>query len=401
MKHPTSRPLTEGPAADGATATEARELADYLAEQDSLDADAAVWAARRQDGLSPEEDAELQAWLAGDPARGAKLDKLTGVLEQLDQLPTDDVAALKAALPPVPARGRLAQGARPGMQAGARPRSKHTQDIGRRQWVASWGRWLPHAAMAGMAAMVIGSSWMTWNHWQRQPTFKQSFATLRGQQRTATLPEGSTLRLDTDTQLEIAVYRNRREVHLPKGQAFFEVNSDPERPFHVVAGATRVTVLGTKFSVRHTQSGLEPRGVSVIVEEGRVRVARMVRADESPRPDAAPPSKAETVELTAGQGVIADIHGHLAAVSRQAATGFAWRDGRIVLNDTPLGDAVAEFERYTDTKLLIRDPRVAALRLNGSFDIRQLSAFKRALPQALPVRLRSRSDGLTEVSAAD
>ncbi len=396
MKHPTSRPLTEGSVADGATATEARELADYLAEQDPLDVEAAVWAARSQDGLNAEEEADLLAWLAGDPARGAKLNKLTGVLEQLDQLPPDDVAALKAALPPV-----LAHGARPGIQESARPRSQHTQGIGRRQWVASWGRWLPHAAMAGMAAMVIGGSWMTWNHWQQQPTFKQSFATLRGQQRAATLPEGSRLRLDTDTQLEIALYRDRREVHLPKGQAFFEVNSDPERPFHVVAGATRVTVLGTKFSVRHTQSGLEPRGVSVIVEEGRVRVAQMVHADEPPRPDAAPPSKAETVELTAGQSVVADIHGHLAAVSHHATTGFAWRDGRIVLNDTPLGDAVAEFERYTDTKLLIRDPRVAALRLNGSFDIRQLSAFKRALPQALPVRLRSREDGLTEVSAAD
>lgn len=403
MHRPTSRPAVESSAADDATAAEARELADYLAEQDPLDAQAALWAARRQDGLSAEEEAELQAWLAGDPARGTRLDELSGVLGQLDQLPPDDVAALKAGLPVAPTQDRAVQGARPIAQEDFRPRSHTPQNSGRRQWLASWGRWLPQAAMAGMAAMAVGGSWTGWSHWQQQPTFMQSFATQRGQQLSVTLPEGSALRLDTDTRLDVAVYRDRREVHLPRGQVLFDVRHDPERPFHVVAGATRITVLGTRFSVRHTRSGLEVDGVSVVVEEGRVRVARIAPQSTATGPDAGLPTvETEGVELLAGQSVTADARGHLAPVSQLSdAAALAWRDGRIVLNDTPLRDAIAEFERYTDTQLVIRDPRVAALRLNGSFDLRQLNAFKRALPQALPVRLRSRQDGLTEVVAAD
>ncbi|MCU0942795.1 MAG: FecR domain-containing protein [Hydrogenophaga sp.] len=379
-------------------------MADYLAGQDPLDAEAAVWAARRQDGLSAEEEAELQAWLAGDSARGARLDQLSGVLGQLDQLPPGDVAALRATLPPAPERGGLAHSARPGAaDSSARPRSQPPQDSGRREWLASWGRWLPQAAMASMAAMVVGSGWMGWSHWHQQPTFMQSFATQRGQQLSVTLPEGSALRLDTDTRLEVAVYHDRREVQMPKGQALFEVKPDPSRPFHVMAGATRITVLGTRFSVRYTQSGLEAGGVSVMVEEGRVRVARIPNEGiPFPRDAHSTAAESDAVELVAGQSVIADSRGHLAPVSiLPPASALAWRDGRVVLNDTPLRDAVAEFERYLDTGLVINDPRAGKLRLNGSFDLRQFSAFKRALPQALPVRLRSRDDGRTEVIAAD
>src|SRR3990167_2309568 len=85
MNHPDSCPVVQTSNADSAVATEAREWGDYLAGQDPLAVEAAVWAARRQDGLSAEEEATLQAWLAGDPARGARLDQLTDVPGQLDQ----------------------------------------------------------------------------------------------------------------------------------------------------------------------------------------------------------------------------------------------------------------------------------------------------------------------------
>lgn len=373
---------------------EARELSEYLAGQNPLDAEAALWVARRQDGLTAEEEVELQDWLAGDPARGARLNKLSGLLGQLDELPPDDVAALKATLPP-------ASQASPGASNAARPGSRQPGiQQGRRQWLLGWGRLVPQAALAGMAALLIGGGWMGWSHWQQQPTFTQSFATVRGQQITATLPDGSTLRLDTATQMDVAIYRQRREVHLPAGQALFDVKTDPQRPFHVLAGPMRITVLGTRFSVRHTPGGMGGDGVSVMVEEGRVRVARANDATEGK--ERLPEDDTESVELTAGQSVVANAQGRIAAVTRSTpSTAMAWRDGRVVLNDTPLDAAVAEFERYLDTGLVITDPAVAALRLNGSFDLRQAEAFKRALPQALPVRLRTRSDGKAEVVLAN
>jgi transmembrane sensor len=398
MNAPTPAPPGPCLADVSLDSAESREWAEYLASQNPLDVEAALWLARQQDGLAPEEAAELREWLAGDPARSAKLDQLSGLREQLEGLPPDHVAALKTAIAstaPVP--GPVPRSSAQAMSA---PASVRRPD--RREWLLGWGRLAPQAAFAGLAAMAVGGGWLGWDHGQRQPIFTQSFATARGQQLVATLPEGSSVRLDTATRLDVALYRGQREVRLPQGQALFDVAADPERPFHVLAGRLRITVLGTRFSVRHTQNGLGAGRVSVVVEEGHVRVAR-AGSDGAPVGAAQEfaASGAEFVELTAGQSVMADAQGRLAAVAASMpGTALAWRDGRVVLNDVPLGDALAEFERYLDTGLSIRDPAVAALRLNGSFDLRQLQAFKRALPQALPVRLARLADGKTEIVRA-
>lgn len=65
---------------------------------------------------------------------------------------------------------------------------------------------------------------------------------------------------DTAIRLKARLFRDRREVRLNDGQAMFSVNSDTERPIHVRAGLLPITVLRTRFSVRHTASGLVQRG---------------------------------------------------------------------------------------------------------------------------------------------
>ena len=87
------------------------------------------------------------------------------------------------------------------------------------------------------------------------------------------LPDGSALHLDTATRLNARLYRQRREVMLIEGQARFEVQADARRPFHVLAGGARITVVGTRFAVRYTPGMAGYDGVRVAVEEGRVQVA--------------------------------------------------------------------------------------------------------------------------------
>lgn len=104
--------------------------------------------------------------------------------------------------------------------------------------------------------------------------------------------------------------------------------------------------------------------------------------------------------LTVGQAVAADAAGALGPVTAVAASGVAlWREGRVAFDGTPLSQALAEFERYGDTGLRIRDPAVAALRLNGSFDVRKVDNFARALTRALPVRLEEQADRSTLILA--
>ena len=158
----------------------------------------------------------------------------------------------------------------------------------------------------------------------------------------------------------------------------------------MLAGPLRITVVGTRFSVRYTPGVPSRDGVQVAVEEGRVRVAR----DEHSAAGGA------GVELLAGQQVASDMTGLLGAVSAVPAAGIApWRESRVSFDDTPLDQALAEFGRYGAVHLTVREPAVAALRVTGTFDPRRPGNFARLLPQVLPVRLREQGGEAEIVSA--
>jgi len=395
LHHRHSAPSRSLPASPQ-EAADARDYAEFIAGQDPLEVEAIGWMVRRQDGLTAAEEAELQEWLERDPEHAKALEQAEGVWGRMDELPEAGVDALKAGLPPS-AEGPAALAPPPMADraaAGERRRpSGAPSSPGRRAWLANLGWLLPQAGVAAVALGMVGSGWYGWNIWQQQPTFTQSLATARGEQRQLALPDGSTLWLDTATQVEVSLYRQRREVRLVEGQAFFTVQTNSAQPFDVLAGATRVTVVGTRFSVRNTRSGLGEEGrVSVAVEQGRVRVASRQSAQELAGAGAA-------VELVAGQSVSTDASGLPGPVQHEAAPAANWREGRVSFNGSTLAQAVAEFERYGDTGLVIRDPAVGALKVHGSFELRQLAAFARALPRVLPVRLVPK-EGKTEITAA-
>lgn len=319
------------------------------------------WFVLRTGGqLEVAEEAAFQAWWAVDGAHRVAFSLHQNDWRALDALPVDglhtlrkNLAADKAAAARVASRGRA--------------------------WWSGLFAWAPQGALAAVALMAGG--YLAWSFWQQQPVFTQSFATARGQQLEVALPDGSSLRLDTLTSADVKFYRERRELRLPQGQAMFQIKGDPARPFDVLAGPLRITVVGTRFSVRYTPGVPGHAGAHVAVEEGRVRVAR---AGRSAMGDA-------VVELVAGQQIATDMMGLLGAVSAVPATGIAsWRESRVSFDNAPLDQALAEFARYGPVSLAVREPAVAALRVTGTFDPRRLDNFSRILPQVLPVRLRER-----------
>jgi len=353
-----------------------------------LDSEALDWFVRLGRRPLPVHEAaqhtEFQAWLAGHPGRAAAFARWQADWRQLDALPAAGIDEL---------RRQLATD-----QAAADRVATPSPGTGRRAWLKGVSALLPQAALAAVVLAVTGSGgYLAWDHWQQQPVFAQSFSTERGQQLDVQLPDGSRLRLDTATQVEVVLYRQRREVRLPEGQALFQVQGDNARPFDVLAEGVKVTVVGTRFSVRHTAGIVGDAGVRVAVEEGRVRVASQVGQEDG----AGVQAPATAVVLTAGQQVASDSAGRLSPVGPVAAAGVApWRDGRITFDNVPLAQALAEFERYGPTQLRVHDPAVAALRVTGTFDPRRLANFRQALPKVLPVRLQDEPGPQTEIVAA-
>ncbi|MDR6213487.1 FecR domain-containing protein [Paracidovorax wautersii] len=364
-------PLTPTDDRAAPAASGARSRADETAVEQA----AATWALRRRAGLDANGRAQLQAWLAADPRHADALEALSATLERVRALPAEDAQRWR----PQPARPASA-----------------ARRVG-------WRPWLPQATAAVLAVAVVGTAGLGW--W-RQPTFEQTYATTRGQQIRATLPDasadGSTVQLDTATRLHVRLFRDRREVELRDGQAMFAVHPDSTRPFHVLAGGLRITVVGTRFSVRHTATGVGAGHTTVAVEEGHVRVAPVARG--APAAGASVASAASVaamvpVDLRAGQTVSATGQGQLGAVATLAPSTVApWRAGRLSFHQVPLAQALAEFERYGSTHLVVRDPAVAALEVSGSYGVLQSQRFAEFLPQLLPVRLQ-RQGATTEIVA--
>jgi transmembrane sensor len=190
------------------------------------------------------------------------------------------------------------------------------------------------------------------------------------------LADGSKIILNTDSRIRIAVTESERRIRLDHGEAFFSVRSDPQRPFIVSAGDKRVIAIGTAFSVRR-----EEDDIRVIVTEGKVRIEQ---------------ERSDDVLLPAGSVVRSD-HDQLMLEHKPVAEveeALSWRTGFLTFRETTLADAVAEFNRYNARPIVIRDPRIAAIRLSGRFEATQYEAFVRLLEESFPIEVTPEEAGI-------
>jgi transmembrane sensor len=187
-----------------------------------------------------------------------------------------------------------------------------------------------------------------------------------------TLKDDSKVTLNTDTEIRVDLTARERDVDLKRGEAFFEVAKDPQRPFVVSAGGKRVIAVGTQFSVRRDAQDLE-----VVVTEGKVRVE-------------------DAGETLLTPGAIAHAGDAGVLVQRktvpEAQEHLSWRTGVLMFRDQTLGEVVAEFNRYNERKIVIEDPKIADLRIEGNFRTTNVDAFVRLLESGFPVRARVEDD---------
>jgi len=217
-------------------------------------------------------------------------------------------------------------------------------------------RWAVAAVAAGIGAMVLGVAWNLYK--QKEET---RFQTAVGEQAAVALPDGSSFDLNTNSRIWVDYSQRRRVIRLERGEAFFKVAHDTQRPFWVRAGDSWVRAVGTAFNVY-----LRPTGVEVTVSEGTVEVVNAT-ANEFPPSDAAITESAAAV--TAGEQ--ADVHGRAEVIhelnSAQLSRLLAWRKSSLYFQDQPLGDVVNELMRYTTLKIEFDDEALRRLPVGGTF----------------------------------
>ena len=306
-----------------------------------IDAEAAQWAARMDHGpLDAEQEKTFLAWLGEDRRSMGAYGRMRAIA-----LTTERARALGPDFDP--------QAFEPPARFLRLPRRRIFQLGG---------------AIAACALVGVGGTFEVLRHRGR-------FVTGKGETKVVALKDGSVVTLNTASEIHVNYSDSLRSVELIQGEALFDVAKNKTRPFVVSAGDTSVRAVGTSFTVRR----LEAAPIQVLVREGVVEVFKPA-VDDAPIRVAAN-SMAEAPQDTS-MAAIAARPIPLAQLHRQ----LAWQKGQLAFEGETLAQAVAEFARYSDTRIVIDDPALAREEIAGLFKATDPVGFAQTIALSLNAR---------------
>lgn len=224
------------------------------------------------------------------------------------------------------------------------------------------------ATAASLVMAVGGAGTLAYLHFG-----PRHFETGVGEQRDVLLADGSRIALNTDTALTVHYSAGSRRIELQRGEALFTVKHDATRPFDVAAGKTLTRAIGTEFNVDMRRSH-----VTVSVLEGVVRVS-------GPLVPVAALARGQALEFSPKEQ-------RLRAEKADIKRIDAWRTRRLEFSDTPLAEAVEEFNRYSTTRVVIGTAGLESVRVSGVFRIGDTDGFLYSLREALGLQTHATTD---------
>ena len=318
---------------------------------------------------------QFDQWLRQSPQHIRAYMEIARTYVELPALKSDlrmDTDALIAAAQAEGNIVRLDQGTAAGPSAPSAAEHHGVQRFSRASWLK------PPALAASLLVTIGAGTLAAWLWLHRYPTY----ATEIGENRSITLPDGSTVDLNARSRLRIEFSKGERDVTLLKGQALFDVAKDPARPFIVRSGDIVVRAVGTQFDVNTGSSG-----TTVTVVEGRVEVSKDGAVGRVGEPANFPPlgdaSTTGPTYVSAGQQLTVTAQRVSELKHADVAAATAWTQHRLIFDGTSLADVVEEFNRYNSRQIVIETSELNDFHVSGvyaSTDPTSLLRFLREQP---------------------
>ena len=324
-----------------------------------IDSIACDWIARRDRGLSPQESADLLAWLATN-AHAQAFAERESTWKAMDRA--------SASLPQAT------------LEALARPRTTRLRPAV--LWIS--------AATAAAAAVALVFIQQEQIPAERATRAIQTYASPADAESRVPLPDGSIAILHRGSRIAFGAFSSGRRVRLLEGEAHFTVSKATANPFYVHAATVTVRDIGTAFNVR-----LDPARVSVLVTEGSVEVRNDAIASSQAGDPSPPP-----VRLTLGEQAVIETNASIpvpemsAPAPAEVEQVMAWKSRRIRFERTSLASAVEELNRYNVRQLSIGDPSLATILIGGGVRSDDLDAFVGLLESGFGVVAEARGNEL-------
>lgn len=312
---------------------------------------ASDWMAELNQGeLEPAQKAALTDWLRESPVNVRELLEANLLAQDIRDIPVtreqleDWVREARDAQPPIP----LAVTGSPSFLNEA----PHADREPPRRRLGAWSI----AASAALVAL-FGAGWYV--HWQ-----EGRYSTDLGEQRIVTLADGSVVTLNTSTIIKVDFSKQRRNVQLIDGEAFFRVAHDAARPFDVTARDATARAVGTQFNVR-----IAGQSTFVSVVEGVVDVRERIEQQDVLRLHQGEEAAVDTKQTVGSQETSRVVKTAHAAPMRAVA----WTRGRVEFEGTTLVEVLDEFQRYRAFEVRVAEP-LRGIKLTGSFDAQDLES---------------------------
>lgn len=337
----------------------------------TISREACAWIAKLHDAEPARQDiAALQQWMQQSPEHAAELRRLA---KRWDELNVLTELAVPVEVPRLRKLGKTSFFLNP------------------------FGRWAVLGAAAAVATLVVfGVLRHPLTDVPRAIPSSQTYVTEIGEQRLVVLPDDSTALLNTDSQLRVDYSGAFRNVFLVKGEAHFDVSSDPVRAFRVFAGNGMVRAVGTAFSVH-----LKEKVVEVTVTEGSVQINKV---ENNAAGSVEPVETTENLAVVkAGQIAVFDqVVESIESIETIDRIGIsrklAWQEGLLRFSGAPLHDVVEEVSRYTRISIVIVDPELRDLPIGGFFEVGETEKMFEALEAGFGVRVDRINNNVVHLS---
>ncbi|MBC3373970.1 FecR domain-containing protein [Pseudomonas sp. SWRI92] len=281
------------------------------------------------DNPSEEQRRQFQAWLAADPRHGEAFARAQAIWNG----------------PQIIESARQLQD-RPKVSALSRLRS----------------HWKP---LATAAVLLLG----LFNFSDLPLQFQADHLTVVGERQRLQLEDGSKVLLNTNSAFSSSFDEHRHVARLYKGEAFFEVPASRTLPLELDAGPVTASVSDTTFAVRYLD------GVAQVqVQRGDIDL-RATRYDTH-------------VRLSAGESIRIGPNGFDRPARLDVGTDLAWVQGRLVFENRPLSQVLAELRRYYPGWIITSNDRLANVAVTGNYRLDQPLDVVRSLAHITSARLR-------------
>ena len=257
---------------------------------------------------------------------------------------------------------------------------------------------------AGML-VAIGAALTYFSPWRGpDDSHLQKHFTRIGEQQAIELNDGSVVTLNTAGQLVVDYSEQVRRILLERGEAYFEVAEDIERPFTVDLGVRSVTAVGTAFNILKS-----PEHYQVAVIKGAVSLHGLADEVSSSSPPVSADGQAvvisEPSQHRVEAGWVAEFD-----VSRNQLKAFrpesmeryeGWRSGMLSFYREPLYQVVQELNRYSRKKILIEDASVMELSVYTAISVREIDSAVKGLELVLPIEVTKYYDRIVITASAE